>query len=202
MKARVILAGLSIAVLVSCGGDNDGSVPCGDTSAKQERVVSNFSSTLMIYNKPIDPVVQEIPSPLALNQSPTWNRFSISLQATYQTYSVQLKPRIEFSLFEQANACSLVPPAAKQRLTKISITSANDFSASYPASSELLNVFAWVNNDSLSLTSLLLNQPAPLKLELKLREPPQFARQNFTIQITLDDGGTYLLNTGDIYFTL
>lgn len=201
MKARVIFAGLSIAVLVSCGGDNGRTVPCGDTSAKQERVVSNFSSTLMIYNNPID-VGQEIPTPLALNQSPTWNRFSILLQATYQTYSVQLKPRIEFSLFEHANACSLAPPAAKQRLTKISITSANDFSASYPAGSELLNVFAWVNNDSLSLTSLLLNQPAPLKLELKLRESPQFARQNFTIQIGLDDGSSFTLNTGDVYFTL
>jgi hypothetical protein len=47
-----------------------------------------------------------------------------------------------------------------------------------------------------------VNSSAPLQLRLKLLEAPQYARQNFEVQITLDDGGTYILKTGDVYFIL
>ncbi len=200
LRKYVGIAVCSIVLLAACGGAGGKDPACG-SEVNQDRLVTNYVSSLMRYEKPIDPIVQEIPKVLAPNESPTWNRFSIDLKATYQTYSVQLQPRIEFSLFEKANACSIVIKG-KQRITKISITSANDFGASYPAGSELLSLFAMVGNDFVSLTTLLLNQPAPLKFELKLRESPQFSRQNFTIQIGLDDGSSFTLNTGDVYFTL
>lgn len=200
LRKYVGIAACSVFMLAACGGSTGNDSTCGPV-VNQERLITQFTASLMRYEKPIDPVVQEIPKVLAPNESPTWNRFSIALRATYQTYSVQIEPRIEFSLFEQANACSIVIKG-KQRITKMSITSANNFSASYPAGSELLNLFAWVDNDYLSLTTLLLNQPSPLDFEIKLRESPQFARQNFTIQIGLDDGSSFTLNTGDVYFTL
>lgn len=203
MKMLRNLAGMSVLcwLLSSCGGDPTDT--CGGSSPKQKvYLITGYSSNLVRYDKPIETVIPQSPQLLANNESPMWNSFSIELNAAYQNYQAKALPVLQFSLFAQAVACSPVPPAGKQKLTKISITSANDYSAKYPAGSELVNVFESINHGAIKLSSLLVNSPAPLQLRLKLIEAPQYARQNFEVHITLDDGSVYSLKTGDVYFTL
>ncbi|GGY60975.1 hypothetical protein GCM10011613_00370 [Cellvibrio zantedeschiae] len=206
MKLLRILVGTSALccslLLSSCGGganvDDSG---CGSTPNPPQRLITGYSASLARYDKPIDPLVLQAAKPLANNDSPVWNAFSIELTAAYQLYQSKAVPSISFSLFAQAFACSLVL-GAKQHVTKISITSANNFSDKYPAGSELLGVFESINHTYIKLTDLLVNSRAPLQLSLKLLEAPQYARQNFEIKITLDDGNTYVVSTGDVYFNL
>jgi len=188
-----------VFLLTACGGAADTSC---NGNKPDEYLITNYIATLVRYEKPIEVAQTQVPKPLATNESPTWNTFSIELKAAYQRYQVKALPQWRFSLFETAMACSPVGPAGKQKLTKISITSADDFSDKYPAGSELVSLFEDIDHGALKLSLLLVNSPAPLALKLKLLESPQFARQNFNVQITLDDGNHYSLNTGDVYFTL
>lgn len=196
---RGLVAACFVFLLGACGGTTDTSCT---GSKPAEYLITNYITTLVRYEKPLEVGLTELPKSLAANESPAWNRFSIELKATYQLYQVKALPQLRFSLFEIAMACSPRGPAGKQNLTKISITSADDFSDKYPAGSELVPLFESIDHGAIKLTLLLVNSPAPLSLKLKLLESPQFARQNFNVQITLDDGSNYILNTGDVYFTL
>lgn len=203
MKMLRKFAGISVVSFVflsACGGgDNPGGSCNGSTPWVY--LVTGYTTSLARYDKPLDPVVVQVAKPLAANESPTWNAFSIELKAAYQKYQAQALPTLRFSLFAQAFACS-PNLSGKQKVTKVSITSANDFSDKYPAGSELVSLFESINHSYIKLTNLLVNSGAPLQLSLKLLEAPQFARQNFEIQIILDDGSAYSLKTGDVYFTL
>lgn len=207
MKILRNLAGISALcvslLLNSCGGGGDPTDTCGGTLPKQQvYLITGYNTSMVRYEKPIETVTSQSPKPLANNESPAWNTFSLELQASYQSYQAKAIPMLQFSLFPQAMACSPPLPAGKQKLTKISITSANNYSDKYPAGSELVDVFESINHGAIKLTSLLVNSSAPLQLRLKLLEAPQYARQNFEVQITLDDGSVYSLKTGDVYFTL
>jgi hypothetical protein len=203
MKTVRNLAGISVLLvsllLSSCGGSAGNT--CDGATPKQY-LITGYNASLVHYDKPIDYANPQPSKPLANNDSPAWNTFSLEVKASYQNYQTKILPILRFSLFEPAMACSLVLPAGKQKLTKISITSANDFNSAYPAGSELVALFRSIPHSSVQLPSLLVNSPAPLTLSLKLLEAPQYARQNFEVQITLDDGSVYILKTGDVYFTL
>jgi hypothetical protein len=202
MKMLRSIAGISALCLLlsSCGGDPTDT--CGGSPPEQKvYLINGYNTNLVRYDKPIDSVTPQSPKLLANNESPAWNTFSIELNAAYQ-HQAKALPVLQFSLFAQAMACSPVPPAGKQKLTKISITSANDYSDKYPAGRELVDVFESINHGAIKLTSLLVNSSAPLQLRLKLLEAPQYARQNFEVHITLDDGSIYSLKTGDVYFAL
>ena len=199
-------AGISVAcfaLLSACGGGKDGNGPGGtcDGSTPWVYQITGYSTSLARYDNPLDPVVSQVAKPLGVNESPAWNAFSIELKATYQKYQASRLPALHFSLFAQAYACS-PNLSGKQKVTNISITSANDFSDKYPAGSELVLLFESIHHSYIKLPSLLVNAGAPLQLSLKLLEAPQFARQNFEVQISLDDGSVYMLKTGDVYFAL
>lgn len=205
MKAVKGFIGVAVVcgalALSSCGGGSEDI--CGDTKVRYEHLVNNYTSRLVRYEKPLDmSSYGEIPKPLANNETLAWNTFSIEIKATYQSYTVQAAPAFRFSLFEEAVACSPAPPRAKQILTKISITSANDYSPNYPAGSELVSLFGFVENASTNVSAAFVNWPAPLEFKLKLLEAPKSASQNFEVKISLDDGNTYILKTGDVYFNL
>ena len=193
------ISALCVSLLLSsCGGAGN---TCSE-SAPKRYLITGYSTSLVHYEKPIDYGNNQMPKPLANNESPAWNTFSVELQAAYQTYQANTLPALQFSLFAQATACSQVLPAGKQNLTKISITSANHYSDKYPAGTELISLFKSIPHSSMTLMSLVVNSPAPLGLKLQLTEAPQYARQNFEVQITLDDGNVYMLKTGDVYFSL
>ena len=207
MKMVRNLAGIStlcaLLLLSSCGGGGDPTDTCGGSPPKQKvYLITGYNTSLVRYERPIDSLTPQSPKPLANNESPTWNTFSIELNAAYQNYQAKALPVLQFSLFAQAMACSPPLPVGKQKLTNISITSANDFSAAYPAGMELVSLFESIQHDAAKLTNVLVNSPAPLNLNVKLLAAPQYARQNFEVQITLDDGSVYILKTGDVYFTL
>jgi len=189
-----------LLLLSSCGGDPKDIDTCGE-SPTWVYVITGYNTSLVRYEKPLEPPISQVPKPLANNESPEWNTFSIELKATYQKYQANVLPALRFSLFAQAFACS-PNLSGKQKVTKISITSANDFSDKYPAGSELVSLFESINHSYTKLTGLLVNSGAPLELKLRLLEAPQNTRQNFEVQITLDDGSIYILKTGDVYFKL
>lgn len=186
-------------LLSSCGGKSIDS--CGGSTPKPVHyLVNHYDATLVRYPKAIDDQFYLASPALITGSQPVeWKAFSIEIKAKWQIYSGFRWPQV--SLFSQAMACSPVE-SALQKLTKISITSANDFSDKYPAGSELLDLFGSVDNASTRLAVMLVNAPAPLDLKLKLLVAPQNARQNFEAQITLDDGNVYVLRMGDVYFNL
>jgi hypothetical protein len=204
LRSLTGISALCVSLLLnSCGGSGDPTDTCGGSLPKQQvYLITGYNTSMVRYEKPIETLTPQSPKPLANNESLTWNTFSLELQAIYQNYQAKALPALQFSLFAQAMACSPPLPVGKQKLTKISITSANDYSDKYPAGSELVDVFESINHGEIKLTSLLVNSSAPLQLRLKLIEAPQYARQNFEVQITLDDGSVYSLKTGDVYFTL
>jgi hypothetical protein len=188
-------------LLSSCGGNPTDIEGCGGTPPRVY-LITGYDASLVRYDQPIEIGNNQLPKSLASNESPEWNTFSLELKAAYQNYQANALPVLHFSLFAQAMACSPALPAGKQKLTKISITSANDYSTAYPAGSELLPLFGAINYAVTDLGHLLINSSAPLELKLKLIEAPQNSRQNFEVQITLDDGSIYILKTGDVYFKL
>jgi hypothetical protein len=193
------ISALSLALLLAaCGGKALDS--CGGTIPKPfEYIITQYTTKLVRYPQAI---VEEsvLVTPEALGAQPVdWKAFSIEINARFQTYTSARMPVLQFSLFEQALACS---PAeiAHQKLTKISITSAHNFSDKYPAGSELAGLFATIY--PVQKVNSLSAIPAPRELKFKLLEAPQYASQNFAMSITLDDGSVYLLQTGDVYFTV
>lgn len=190
------------ALLVACGGGGGQATDCGQTAVKQERLVTNYSLALMGYAQPFASATTEVPQLLPTGESPVWNRVSFTLKATYQVYSAQRPSEWNLSLFAQAQACSPADPTGKQRVTKLSIKSAHNFNDAYPAGTELLPLFRKIGNDTTALSSLLIGYPAPIDLELKLSEAPQFSLQNFLIQVDLDDGTSYSMTSGDLYFVM
>jgi hypothetical protein len=197
---KVILVPAFCAVLLSaCGGV--GSSSCGRDFNYVGPI--GYSASLVRYDKPIETLGVQTSKPLTPNESPSWDSFSLELSAQFQGYSGITLPRVQFSLFPQALACSPAPIT----VTKISITSANAFSDKYPAGSELNDVFGFIDPYSGERVSRVSNGLAlstamyPL-LKLKLLEAPQYARQNFSVQISLRNGNTYSLNPGDVYFAL
>jgi len=199
MKALRIFVGICClpALLTSCGGESIDT--CGGKEPKPLNYsVTHYDATLVRYPQAIDEQsVLQVPTPLSVNQAVEWNAFSLEVVGKWQYYSSLDWPKL--SLFEQALACS---PAehSLQKLTKISITSAHNYSDKYLAGAELAPLFAMLYARG-SLAGLS-GVDAPKELKLKLLEAPQYANQNFEIQISLSDGNVYILKTGDVYFTL
>lgn len=196
---KVMLVSAVCAVLLSaCGGESQSS--CGRDFNYVGPI--GYSASLVRYDKPIATQVVQTSKPLALNESPSWDSFSIELNAKFQTYSGITLPNVQFSLFPQAFACSPAPIS----VSKISITSANAFSDKYPAGSELGGVFGFIEPYSgervSNASGLALSTSIYPLLKLKLLEAPQYARQNFSVQVTLSNGASYSVNPGDVYFAL
>lgn len=188
------------AILSACGGETADSTGCG-SNITWEYLINGYNASLVRYEKSVEFYTMQTPIPLASNDSPEWNTFGLEIKAAYQRYQAKAQPKLQFSLFAQAMACSPAIVGGKQKVTKISITSANDFNAAYPAGSELVSLFGAIGYVS-KLTNMLVGAPAPLELHLRLLEAPQSARQSFDVEITLDDGSVFLMKTGDVYFKL
>jgi hypothetical protein len=188
------------AILSACGGEAADSTGCG-SGIKWEYLINGYSANLVRYEKSVEFFTMQTPIPLVNNESPGWNTFGLEVKAVYQRYQAKVLPKPQFSLFARAMACSPAIVGGKQKVTNISITSANDFNDTHLAGSELVSLFGAIGYVS-KLTTMLVGAPAPLELHLKLLETPQYARQSFDVEITLDDGSVFLMKTGDVYFKL
>lgn len=181
-------------------------IPC-EPSAPSAYLVNYYDVTSVRYEESIDDQTA-FKTPIILEDQETvhWSMFSIELKAATQTYYASHKRGITFSLFQRAEACSPLPPTATQRLASISIKSDNAFSDSYPAGAELASLMAPIKYQSFDYPNDALasfngaNLPAPVFMNIRLLQAPQYNRQNFTIEITLDDGNKFIVETGDIYF--
>lgn len=181
-------------------------IPC-EPSAPSAYLVNYYNVTNVRYEESInDETAFKTPILLEDQEIVHWSMFSIELKAATQTYYASHKRGITFSLFQRAEACSPLPPTATQRLASISITSDNAFSDSYPAGAELATLMAPIKYQSFDYPNDALanfngaNLPAPVFMNIHLLQAPQYNRQNFTIEISLDDGSKFIVETGDIYF--
>ncbi len=183
-------------------------LPNCEQGAPSSYLVNYYEVSNIRYDEPIgDKTAYQTPTSLGGLERVEWSRFGIELNAAHQTYYSRNDRGLSFSLFPQANACSPLPPVASQRLVSISVTSDNAFSEEYPAGAELASLLAPIKYlatefpyDSID-TFAGKNLPAPRQLSLYLLQEPENNRQNFTITITLDDGNTFIVETGDIYFS-
>lgn len=224
MKVKMDLVRVALLcllfVMVSCGGGSD--------YPSREYLILNYEVTAAQYKQPIDenygsasavPAEWQVASPIGSAEVVDWSRFSIQLRSTLQIYQVSHQWLPAFNLFSQAIASSAGIPTAGQRLTAISITSDNAYTDAYPAGAELSRLAAPIFNshyqyppqniklflpgDIKTMADLSgRNLGAPAYLNIKLLSEPQYARQNFEIKITLDDGSIFKLRTGDIYFSV
>lgn len=183
--------------LSACGSD---SIPCDENAPAKEYLVNNYRVSMVQYTAAIDSQSEyKIPTAIATGAEVDWNKFSIEAKANFQTYTVNNKEFPSFTLFNQVQACSPNPGTAKQKITGISITSSYDFNEKYSAGSELSSIFATVNFPYTPVADLFISAtPAPKELKLYLLEKPLGIQHNFSIELTLDDGQTFLLNTGDV----
>lgn len=182
-------------------------LPC-DTTPPSAYLVNYYDVTNVRYEESInDQTAFKTPIILEDQERVHWSMFSIELKAATQTYYASHKRGLTFSLFQRAEACTPLPPTATQHLVSISITSDNAFADSYPAGTELSSLMAPIKYQSFDYPNDIIanfngaNLPAPVFMNIYLLQAPQYNRQNFTIKITLDDGNTFVVETGDIYFS-
>lgn len=184
-------------ILSACGSD---STPCDEKAPAKEYLVNNYQVKMVQYAAPIDNQSEyKIPTTIATGAEVNWDTFSIEVKADIQTYTVNNSELPRFTLLNQAQACSPNPGTAKQKVVGISITNSYDLNEKYPAGSELASLFAIINFPYTPLADWVTPiTPAPKSIKLYLLEKPLGIHHNFSIEITLDDGQHFLLNTGDI----
>ena len=121
-----------------------------------------------------------------------------------------------FSLMSKAYACSPVAPYTEERISQLNITSDNDFSADYPAGSNLNALFNVLYNQTLTpthtdsngdrtaytLAEYVATTPnATQSLQLKLiQAPDELKTHQFTIDYMHDDGQQFTVSTGVVTF--
>lgn len=183
----------SLLTLAACGGNR------GDDckSPPREYSVNHYQGTSLEYTDNLkQAMVDPSNKPATPGAEIPWRRLALSLKADIQTYYVH---RPHFSLFASAHACSPSLGQARQTLSKISITSAQNFNAQYPAGSELASLFNLLDMPFNSVTDLPSGFPAPQTLTIFLREQPDEGVHNFLVTIALNDGRNFEFSSGDIY---
>ncbi|NQZ05721.1 MAG: hypothetical protein HRT35_01035 [Algicola sp.] len=122
-----------------------------------------------------------------------------------------------FSLMSKAYACSPVAPYTEEKITQLNITSDNDFSADYPAGSNLNALFNVLYSESVvvpthtnsngdrtayTLAEYVATTPnASQILQLKLIQAPETLKTHqFTIDYMHDDGQQFTVSTGVVTF--
>jgi hypothetical protein len=192
---KTILLSLSLT-LVACGGDGKGSNDCNPQPPKEYSITQYQGKTLEYTSDLMRGMLDPSNKPAVAGTAIAWRHFALSFTAEVQTYYVQV-PR--FSLFASAYACSPSLGQARQTLSKISITSAQDFNAQYPVGSELANLFGVLDLPFNSVADLPASFPAPQLLTIFPQEQPIEGIHNFLVTITLDDGRKFEFTSGDIY---
>jgi hypothetical protein len=187
---------IALCLPLILGGCGSGAYDCDP--APREYSVTHYKGQVLGYNSELRKGMADISNkPVSANEQIEWKKMAISLKADAQFYNVQI-PAI--SLFPMANACSPSLGNARQTLTKISITSANDFNNQYPAGTELAELFTALDFAFVSLTDMTgVGLPAPLALRIFLREAPREGVHNFSVTLNLSDAREFQFVTGNLY---
>lgn len=168
--------------------------------------VKSYTVSLLARN----PIVSSLKfSVLEEDDLVDWDKFFIELDADLDSDSET--SALTISLFPKAHATLCDDDwETTQKITKFSIVSDSDFSASYPAGSELSSLFLidlYIGDTRIVLDSrqgklagYLSDSifPAPRRLFLKLNERPEFSLHTFTFSIELDDGSQFNLTANQV----
>jgi len=182
----------------SCGGE-DFADPVFDIADMSVRVFN--SNEMYIAASPID--YQQL-------------KFAIVSDPQFMAKKRSSWDEMNFSLFPSAHACSPLPPYSNENIVSLEVSSNYNFNDELIAGENLNSVFDVVYSDSseyrtyaegrqyLSLEDYLA-QPevnAGMIIEITLNQAPQyFAEQSFSIQIELDSGEKFQLETPVIDLT-
>lgn len=199
-----------IYLLISCGSSSS----CDGVSAPDPGVYSITYYNLMPieFTQELNADNDSYHSNIVVDESNevSWLTFGIEITADTTIMYSNNRFKFNFSLLNKAYACSFVPNnIALQKISNISIVSDNAFSENFPSGSELKELFEVVyfnaNQTPVEEHTLLdyntLDFPAPTSIQLHLLQKPDDLRQKFLVEITLDDGSLFIMETGDIYFS-
>lgn len=165
------------------------------------------------------PLFNSLEIPYVSEETITFDSLVFSLEAiTEDIYALQNRGKpFTFNLFNKAYACSLAIPSPQEKITNISITSANAFNDETPAGSSLTGYFDVIYasnsddfynrvNDKVSYLTLaeylqITDVQASKSLQLRLNTEPEYlSNQKFFINVTLDSGENFMLETSEINF--
>lgn len=210
-------------LLLACGESNDED-PCGDLGSQP----SGFDILAMDLNLLVDPNTYQTPTYVFAadyeeGQPVPFESVVFSLSATIEYLYSNSKSRgfFQFSLFPRAYACSPIPPSAIENLEEVSITSSVDFTDDYPAGASLNAFFDIVYMNSVwnhyelvstddgivasyySVADYMAQEDVQASSGIQLRlnsEPQNLSEHVFFINISLDSGEEFFLETPPIHF--
>ncbi|TMP28244.1 hypothetical protein CWB99_12605 [Pseudoalteromonas rubra] len=219
-------------MLTGCGSGSDGTTPGPDLppqpSAKKSNTVTE-GFEVRIYNRLVEQDAQNPEynrdTPYQAAEEVTYQDivFGLDTQTMSVTAASWLDIPHSFSLITKAYALSPVPPQTEENIVSIDITSATDFSQAYPSGSNLNALFSVTYADALNKYYTYKNETktfftvaeyvqygqlngglnAGFTRNLVLNTGPDYpAKMTFYIEIELDNGKIFSLETQEVTFKL
>ncbi|MCG7535066.1 hypothetical protein [Pseudoalteromonas sp. OOF1S-7] len=230
MKVLTLCALALSGMLLGCGSGSNGTTPGPDVppkpSAKKSKIVTQ-GFEVRVYNRLAE---QDTQNPEYNRDTPYQGTGEVTYQDIVfgldtQTMSVTTASWLDiphsFSLITKAYALSPVPPQTEENIVSIKITSATDFSQAYPSGSNLNALFSVTYADALNKYYTYKNETktfftveeyvqygqangglnAGFTRNLILNTGPDYpASMTFYIEIELDNGKTFSLETQEVVF--
>ena len=218
MKVKTLLLFVVFLVIYGCDKQFAELSPCGD--------LSSYPTEFDIINMSVHILeAQESKSYLSMILGEVYSEdsevnfsdivFSIDSEVQMIALKTEKRKSPSFSMISAAYACSPVTPSTKEKIVAFQITSSSAFNSSLAAGDSLVSKFDVVFADSATYfysyedstvdyfnLDRYLEQDevyASYNMQLKLNESPEFeGRHIFFIEITLDSGEKFILETPEI----
>jgi hypothetical protein len=219
---KLIVSVIAVTAIVSCGSGSDDDYSCGPFGSPRYDIVG-----MNVKPTTYEQMPENLGRPVAtinLDAANTISNGNFILVFTADTTSnptnapslARQSFRFNFSLLSSAYACSPPMPYTDELLSAINITSDSDFSADYPAGSDLNALFdmQYHENGTLLKTDANgershytlseyneLSYAATQYFQLRLNQAPQNgSHHQFSIEYMHKDGEHYSMSTEVISF--
>lgn len=212
LTTRILFFLSTIFLLVNCGASDS----CDGIGPTEPGLysVNNYSLYPVIFTEDLTEGIASHKSNININEGEnenvSWENFGIEISADTEEVYSKTSFKVNFSLFQLAHSCSsAINDIATQNISNLSIQSDNAFLENSAPGDQLKEFFEVVNFNAYltpiaehTLDEYSVSQfPAPINLQLHLLRKPENSRQNFTVELTLDDGSIFMMETGDIFFS-
>ncbi len=213
---RSLILGVSVLLLsVSC---RDVGTECGPFDSPRYDITGIEVAPVTYSELPQSIGYRVTTTTLDTANSVNANQFILELSANVVSDPAYVKnsPSFSFSLMSQAYACSPVGPYTEEKISQLNIISDNDFSADYPAGSNLNVLFNVLYNEqatprhtdnngehtAYTVAEYVESTPKATQLiQLRLNQAPgEIKTHQFTLNYMHNDGEQFSVSTAVITF--